>query len=142
MTEVRTVTLTEFLLARIAEDEGRAKMSYRLRSDVSPFDHFEIAPGVHRVNGENYTAREMLERFYEPAPDARVLAECEAKRRIVEWCGEREQVYVGTIADADREPTPDMFVPGALRNPADAVVLRFLALPYADHPDYRQEWRP
>lgn len=24
----------------------------------------------------------------------------------------------------------------------DAMILRVLALPYADHPDYRPEWRP
>jgi hypothetical protein len=44
---------------------------------------------------------------------ARVLAECAAKRRIVEmYAGQHGQPYV----------------------------LHFLALPYADHPDYRQEW--
>lgn len=50
---------------------------------------------------------------------ARVLAEVEAKRRIVDetWGGPDHQ---------------DMW---------DHHV-RLLALPYADHPDYREEWRP
>lgn len=45
---------------------------------------------------------------------ARVLAECRAKRRLVEELG-------------------------AFRRGA---ALRLLAMPYADHPDYRQEWKP
>jgi hypothetical protein len=48
---------------------------------------------------------------------ARVLAECAAKRRIVSFA-----------ADLTEEGTDDL--------------LRLLALPYADHPGYRQEWRP
>jgi hypothetical protein len=46
---------------------------------------------------------------------ARVLAECEAKRRIVEWYGEE---------------------PGRV-GPA----LGMLAAVYADHPEFREEWR-
>ena len=55
----------------------------------------------------------------------RVLAECESKRRIITLCG------------------VDPLQPGALllRVQTDAVV-RLLALPYADHPDYREQWRP
>ena len=44
---------------------------------------------------------------------ARVLAECEAKRQLIERVG----------------------------NP-DWAGFRILALPYADHPDYQQEWKP
>jgi hypothetical protein len=51
---------------------------------------------------------------------ARVLAECEAKRRIV---------------DSEGSPYVEGHVPATR-------TLRFLALPYADHPDYRQEWKP
>jgi Family of unknown function (DUF6221) len=48
---------------------------------------------------------------------ARVLAECDAKRRIVE--------LYGGWADAVEEH-----------------VLELLALPYADHPDYQESWKP
>ena len=48
---------------------------------------------------------------------ARVLAVCEAKREIVDWHG------LTLEHDACR-------------------TLRALALPYADRPDYREEWRP
>jgi hypothetical protein len=60
------------------------------------------------------------------APDdpIRVLADCAGKQRIVEECDpERTDAAAGGSGLADR-------------------VLRELALPYADHPDYREEWRP
>lgn len=50
------------------------------------------------------------------SPD-RWRAECEAKRRIVQEWGPFE-TYNGE------------------------ALLRLLALPYADHPDWRAEWRP
>ena len=87
------MTLTEFLLARIAEDEA-----------VSP------------------TGRR---------PSPRDIAECEAKRRIVELAAKAEAWGEGTA--------------GATAGYAKVVAsdtLRLLTLPYADHPDYREEWRP
>lgn len=55
-----------------------------------------------------------------------VLAECAAKRKIVEECGpgvdEVCQSYAGNYVYA---PCP---------------TLRAVAVPYADHPDYQQEW--
>jgi hypothetical protein len=86
------MTLTDFLLARIAEDEAA-----RVIPDGDPGWPF------------TRSAEEIAE-------SERWKAECEAKRRIVE----RE------MADVD-EP--------------DWVLLRLLAIPYADHPDYREEWR-
>lgn len=91
------MTLTDFLLARIAEDETDYPAMFADRK--------------------------------------RVLAECKAKRGAIEaawrdhvqiegeWgmCQTREQM------DA-KDDVPD--------------VIAHLALPYADHPDYREEWRP
>jgi hypothetical protein len=56
----------------------------------------------------------------------RVLAECDAKQRIVEH--------------ETRSPYEKDF--SIRREPADGPILRLLALPYAGHPDYREEWRP
>lgn len=50
---------------------------------------------------------------------ARILAECAAKRQIVEYCSDQ-------LGD-EYERIP---------------VLELLAQPYADHPEYRPEWRP
>lgn len=90
------MNLADFLLARIAEDEAMARADLALRFVPS------LEPRIMGTGGE-------------PTDRARVLAECEAKRRIVEW----DEVQL--------EEHP---------------VLRFLALPYADHPDYREEWKP
>ena len=57
------------------------------------------------------------------------LGDCEAKRRIVGWhasVAERVDVVPGL------EP----------RHNELGMVLRALALPYADHPDYDPEWKP
>lgn len=66
---------------------------------------------------------------------ARVLAECEAKRRIVEG---RTGI-----------PHPSDGCDGSCDGPNDHWhlvyewdVLRALAAVYADHPDYREAWKP
>ena len=93
------MTLSEFLLAQITEDEAVAQGA--LVADIATVAHEHMA----RWN-----------------PD-RVVAECEAKRRIVEWC----------VAAEDRMQPP---APLIAMN-----VLAALALPYADQPDYLPEWR-
>jgi hypothetical protein len=110
--------LTEFLLERIADDEAAA----RSIQERAKGDDVWIVTGM-----DNYVCD------YDPA---RVLAECSAKRRIVELHqGHHECVgvkagRVGTVLVApgyqfENDPT-----------------LALLALPYADHPDYDESWRP
>lgn len=101
--------LAEFLLARIAEDDIIARRS----TDLGDLE----AAGWY--------------------PD-RILAECEAQRRIVaehsrfhhdgrDWC----RVCVA----------PQGFpVAGDPGTPYPCATLRALTLPYADHSDYRPEW--
>lgn len=63
-----------------------------------------------------------------------VLAECYAKRRLVEFWSQAYQ----NPSDANRFAGPDWD-----RVRANAVwTLRHLALPYANHPDYQTAWRP
>jgi len=57
---------------------------------------------------------------------ARVLAEVEAKRQILADC-------MATIANAGAGPGEYGLALSTIQS---------LALPYADHDDYRQEWRP
>lgn len=81
--------LTDFVLARIAEDEADAEGINR-----------------HRIYAdERWTAD-------------RVRADCEAKRRFVREAQDQVSEYFSRF------------------------ILETLALPYADHPDYRDEWRP
>jgi hypothetical protein len=56
---------------------------------------------------------------------ARVLAECEAKRQVVEDMSFYWREYPEGLA---------------ARELADRTLTR-LAVPYADHPDFREEWR-
>jgi hypothetical protein len=106
------VTLTEFLLARIAEDEWVAEGARRTSGGEwlpvwldTPFD----------ARMDDHIAR------HDPA---RVLAECEAKRRIVERC----------------TPLSDMQVRRQTRALATDVLCA-LASVYADHPEFQEEWR-
>jgi hypothetical protein len=101
------MTLTDFLLARIAEDERAARDAVRatMRGEISRSD---------------FPAH--VQHFISTATPARVLAECEAKRRIAERCGR-----VGALMPSEH---------------LAQGVLSLLASPYADHDDYREEWRP
>ena len=116
------MTLTEFLLARIAEDEAAANVAHR----ESP---------------------------------ARVLAECEAKRRIVEFHKSWPVLVQTPVTFEPVDGTdPGHYTFRATQQiawtteqeyrerfgdePPAGPVLRHLAAVYADHPDYREEWRP
>lgn len=62
---------------------------------------------------------------------ARVLRDVEAKRRLLKWAQDR-------LHDAEDFPADQEYqleAVGVLR-----LHLPLLALPYADHPDYRAEW--
>lgn len=107
------MTLTEFLLARIAEDEAAARVGGADAMTGQFWKQFE---------SDAYDEIQALALQYA----RRLATECEAKRRIVDMF---------RAAEADRSGTSDFEV--VLDN-----VLRMLALPYADHSDYRQEWKP
>lgn len=97
----------EFLLARIAEDEAVARVA--------------IAENGGDLDSPGPKDWELHADDYYPTVDispARVLAECEAKRLLVEYEAQWH----------------DPLIP--------SFVLRVLVLPYADHPDYLPEWRP
>ncbi|PZR55239.1 hypothetical protein DNL40_02390 [Xylanimonas oleitrophica] len=104
------MTLPEFLLARIAEDEAGADDVHRVGCGASPDEQ-----------GYTYPC--------DCGQPARLLAECEAKRRIV-----------GVNAAPDWPQGDDRYTLG-WQDSAHAV-LRALALPYASHPDYDEAWRP
>ena len=117
-------TLTEFLLTRIAEDEVVARLAQSVIAgtdgdwqDVTqPLTLAKTLAGELWAQKYGY-AYEHIAR-HDPA---RVLAECEAKRLIVEHFSETGIDFLGEIA---------------------RVPLRALAAVYADHPDYDEAWRP
>jgi hypothetical protein len=100
-----TMTLTDFLLARIAEDESHwhAKGEYaRCCQECAALSDWEAGPTVDRM-----------------------LAECVAKRAIVAL-HDSEHHCTTFSAPEDNDP---------------CETLTALAAVYADHPDYRDEWR-
>jgi hypothetical protein len=125
--------LTDFLLARIDEDERTAGWA-----TPAPWVHVPAGGGTDRWNvearGAGVAHRDVaVDRaggacaradaahiaHWDPA---RVIAECDARRRIV-------QLQQSDLRDDPQDWEAD-------------EVLRLLALPYADHPDYRRAWRP
>ncbi len=125
------MTLVEFLMERIAEDEAHAReamgatdgewSSWNRSWDAGARD---LAAGGERIAALPTTIDEHVCR-HDPA---RVLAECEAKRRII---SRADMVLRG------REQ--GMFNDGQAQDAGDN--LRALALPYADHPEFQEEWR-
>jgi hypothetical protein len=115
------MTITDFLLARIAEDEAEAQAW--LKPSVATVTPWSIA--AHYLAG-SINDRPMPSWSHDPA---RVLAECAAKRHIVD----RVREQAGYIFDE-----PDEEWSEAVHVSAD--VLRALASAYSDHPDYRDAW--
>lgn len=124
--------ITEFLRARLDDDEAYALMAFA--------DHNEAGPEWSEPwNGGVLTGGrggEVVDTFdsglsshmarHDPA---RVLREVAAKRAIL-------LQYTDAVTDweEDRE-APDAV--SALR-----IVVRLMASVYSDHPDYQQEWAP
>lgn len=100
-----TLTLTDFLLARIAEDEAQATRS---KEDAATGKTLGVPAS------------------WVTAVADRVLAECEAKRRIVNmaWDHFGEDDYAWGMEEAKRQ------------------ILLEMAQPFADHPEFRAEWKP
>lgn len=122
------ISLAEFLLARIADDEEAARY---------------------------------VESSWASLPSGqRALAECAAKRRVVEqetssrimyrrkpWHSEAFSPYyfhllddVGNVIAEDDEAR--RLVAQYSDPVTDTLILRILAEVYADHPDYQPEWAP
>ena len=122
--------LDEFLLARIAEDK-RIAVTAAAASGGAEWSADELSRGLPQVMAAQHAAR------FDPA---RVLAECAAKRRIILACRESrpDLSFLGTrppgMADFPLAPHD--------QHALAALTLAVLALPYADHHDYRPAWRP
>lgn len=115
------IRLTEFLLARLSEDEEACQ--------AAPTDSEWIGGRLIPFQ-------------------TRLLAECEARRRIVDkfatWERENRTAWKDYSRWAAGKPTPPnppaRTTPEAMQGLDFAI--RVIASVYADHPDYRDEWRP
>jgi hypothetical protein len=139
-------TLTEFLLARIAEDETAARIVDSTRwvtgfvragrpgkwrgieaHAVVDEDTPNIA-GVVDEAGEVARSESASTVAHIARHDpARVLAECEAKRRIM-------------AAHTPVDDEPDGWCNNCDGDGWPCTTMAALALPYADHEAYREEW--
>ncbi|HEY9250569.1 MAG TPA: DUF6221 family protein [Rariglobus sp.] len=114
------MTITEFLLARIAEDEV----------EIGPGEDYDIPPnGIGW--GEVGAISEVL-----MVSQQRARAECQAKRAIV----------ADALDVVDPEPGEDPYAEIDTLDDgqvwAFSAALHHLAAVYADHPDYDETWRP
>lgn len=112
------MTLPEFLYARIDEDERLARAAANAPGDLVPLDEAH-AEQVARFDVD------------------RVLAECDAKRRIIDLAYEA----TGYDMTVDLERASSARVDSDVAFVGDRI-LRALAVPYARHPDFDDAWRP
>ena len=143
-----TADLIEFLRARLDEDEAGVR-ALKVPHDwhTGPGDDPDWTnecmvlmwpPEFHTPyerdkhwRGETVADPETATHIARHDP-ARVLREVEAKRRVLD-------AYV-EVAEMDTpDPEPEFAYGRAV---GLGEVIRLLALPYNDHPDYRQEWAP
>ena len=150
-------SLTDFLLARVAEDEAAARAAspggWRFGDveSVAGGTLYDESRRIADIAYEQATDHDgsIVRHLLAPEADAngehiarhdpaRVLAECEAKRRIVErhtidcYPGDEGDEYVCDHCRAQGWHPADVLCPDLLD----------LASVYADRPGYRAEWRP
>lgn len=122
------MTITEFLTARLDEDESTARMA----------DSASSHPG--EVDGEPAAATPFLpqqQRHIDRWSPTRVLVDIAAKRTIVETYEELARVLAKA---SDGGNADEAIVTRNLFAGLQVAVLAH-AMTYANHPDYREEWR-
>lgn len=137
--------ITEFLEARIAEDEAGARGALEGASDdglwhvgLSSFDG-----GSERVTGKGILIYDEGGHTEGQAAHiarwdpARALADCAVKRRILAF---DRNVQIWEPRGFSSDTAAEAFVSGGPKDVRMRHVTRILASVYADHPDYQQEW--
>jgi hypothetical protein len=129
--------LASWLLEQIADDEHLARASGGKVWTRDPHETGQRIEGddihIYPEGGHDEDQAEHIARW----DPKRVLAECAAKRRIIEQLTTEWADAVGLATPA----FPAMSGRVTL-SPAAALILRDLALPYADRPGYLEEWKP
>lgn len=132
------MSLVEFLQARITEEAELARHAVRV-----PIPHFDrwmqceedkfqvvaavsFEPPIARAHSYWSVAEHIA--HWDPA---RVIAECKARWQVVD---QLRALTVRARRSGRSNPKPEQ----------DTLewVCRQMTLPYVDHPDFRQEWRP
>ncbi|MFG3170554.1 DUF6221 family protein [Streptomyces sp. NPDC048200] len=123
--------VVEFLRARYAE--AREREQRKRRSIPSAFDRHVVEISVSSdlrqqviVDGHPYSAEQYFGIATEPAPDTNVLADLDSKLGILDWFD-----VAGTSPELHSDAWQIM-----------RQVVLLLGVPFADHPDYDERWRP
>lgn len=128
--------LIAFLRDRLSEDEAAATAVFRDHTWSAYLeggtDGWAIE-GAHSGKPSCIVGDEAMANHIARHDPARVLADLAAKRQIIaEHCDD------GGKCDVCADPP----VYEATWRPFPCKTLRLLALPYADHPDYQESWKP
>lgn len=128
-----TDDLIKFLTDRIAEDEDGALAASpgpwhpdAEYNEVLAVDDITVCDGF-ALSGRQLCATTDHIATWDPP---RVLAEVALKRQMIDLVMAHEARVDGEWGCGSRTPPEQM----------DGLLI--LALPYADHPEYREEWRP
>ena len=136
-----TDALVQFLRDRLDDDERAAESASPGPWHVNPesdevlaVDDVTVADGF-ALSGQQLRATTEHIARHDPA---RVLAEVESKRWIVEchesWVTGNGDTICGRCGREHIDGRPGGHFP--------CQTLRLLALPYADHAEYQQDWKP
>lgn len=132
------MTIRDFLEARISEDELAATEGISGQADPASgwgYKDHALTPHVGIIH-EAVQAEHIIR--WHPA---RVLAECAAKRAIIDEHSTQE------VASLDRETWAQPFIVckrcamGVRQIVAPCPTIKAIAAIYADHPDYKDEWK-
>lgn len=136
------MTIVEFLRAMFDEDEATCRNAVVTVGDEErAVTWSESSSGVPETGDDSWPIGDSrLSRHFARFDPARVLAECEAKRRIVALHAyqARGATWGECAVCFDPQTGPGEYDFETWPCPT----LRVLAAVYADHPDYRPEWRP
>jgi hypothetical protein len=125
--------LIAFLRAQLDEDERAARDAGGRNWGREAYGCVvDAADNGLIVYGEGTPSREQADHIARHDP-VRVLADVSAKRQILNE---------HRVIDGRCHVCTAIHDGHARRFRAPCPTLRLLALPYADHPDYREEWRP
>jgi hypothetical protein len=138
--------LAAWLLEQIAEDERAALAAspgpWRPNvehDEVLAVDDETVCDGFALSNRQLRATVEHIA-AWDPV---RVLAGCDAKRRLVELHASED--VDGRLRDGEEITVPVCVVcrdSNGMREESPCPTLRLLAVPLADRPGYREEWRP
>lgn len=136
------MNLATWVLKQVDADRSAATACRAKLNDIEPMWHLIVTANMgNSRGGPAIDHQEFIQAHLERWKVDRVLAECDAKRQMLdqifqyeakidgEWgcCHDADQIREGRCADIPVD---------------DIAALRILAQPFAQRPGYREEWRP